>query len=102
MSNKQPHTLCPAECSECAAGAGELEIGRHLDQVSAGGSPAMAAATYFLPPLVLACVGAAAGGTGQAAQLVGGVAGFGTGMVLAALLARLRHPRDQEEAWLKH
>lgn len=47
------------------------------------------AVLFFGWPLVCAVTGAIVGGSGDLAQFVGGVAGFGVGATSAVLMARL-------------
>lgn len=62
-----------------------------------GWSFAGAAAGYFLVPLVLACVGAAVGGS-QLGQFIGAAAGFGSGMAVTTAVANRRRA-SEEAAW---
>ena len=62
-----------------------------------GRSLTVAAAICFVTPIVLAFVGAAVSGTQQADQFLGGAGGFGAGMAVAALVARLGQRRDGEK-----
>ena len=97
MNEVESHIQCPAECPRCPANESETAAGQGRGAIVSGWPLVLAAATYFLLPLVLAFVGAVAGGARQVNQLLGGAAGLGAGMVLAAQLTRFRHPRDQEE-----
>jgi len=88
-------SACGGGCSHCALREG-------CDETEAAGAWrgsrfAVAAAAYFLVPVVLAGAGVALGGT-AVGQSIGAAAGLGIGMVACAWAARRRRSRE-EAAW---
>ncbi len=93
---------CTAGCAQCPVAEACDEEERQAEGLMEGRSFAAASAGYFLAPLSLAFVGAAAGGVSQVHQLIGAVVGLGAGMALAAVTARVRRRANEERTWLQH
>lgn len=75
----------------CSVGCSECPSSKACDESStpalAGRSMVLAAISTFLLPLVLALSGAILGSPDPSAQLGGGVAGLGLGVIVARFLA---------------
>ena len=91
-SNDTIEPSCSGECSGCGA-----DEPVDTAAVLTGGRLAMAAASTFLVPLILAIAGAAVAGEGREIhQFVGAAAGLVLGALLVAVATRLLGPREEK------
>ncbi len=98
MNKPELNDPCSDACLQCPINKVCSDSGPQQSPTLQGRSLGLAAAAYFLVPLVLGFVGAAAGGLHQAGQLLGGTAGLGAGMAVVALATRMRQRQDEDKA----